>query len=228
MNIAIIGNSKSGINLKSYINSKGVKVKLIPYRKIKEHINDLQRSEIIFILTKDDEINRFYNNYKELLTNKKLFHFSGSIYHKKITSLHPIFAFSRKPLSTKEFENIIFTSELSPALIKSQLNWFRNKIIQINPLEKPYYHALLSIYFNFPLIIIEELSTIISKRFKIPVWYLNYAFKKNLENYFRTKQITGPIERNDRSTITRHLKALKKTDLEGLYKAVLKLRRRKI
>ncbi|MEW6013291.1 MAG: DUF2520 domain-containing protein [Elusimicrobiales bacterium] len=219
--IIIIGNSKAAINFSNYLKSIGVKNKIIPYRKTDSNKNAIKKAKTVFILTKDDNIQKFYRKYRKTIKDKKLFHFSGALTFKDITSLHPIYPFSKKPLTQKEFEKIIFTSE-NPKYIKSNLKWFKNEIVKINPCQKPYYHAVVSIYLNFPLLILRDLSRLIEKKFKIPKKYLRAVFFKNLKNFLKTEEVTGPIERKDKKTIKRHLKAIKKTRLLNLYEGMLK------
>ncbi len=218
--IIIIGNSKAAINLSNYLKSIGLKNKIIPYRKTDSSENAIKKAKTVFILTKDDNIEKFYRKYRKIIKNKKLFHFSGALTFKNIISIHPLYPFSKKPLTQKEFEKIIFTSE-NPKYIKSNLKWLKNEIIKINPCQKPYYHAVVSIYFNFPLLILRDLSCLIEKKFKIPKKYLQEVFLKNLNNFLKTGEITGPIERKDQKTIETHLKAIKKTKLLNLYKGMI-------
>lgn len=224
--IVLIGNSKSSVNLSSYLKSIRINHRIIPYRKSKFQKDKIKKAEVIFILTKDDEIEKFYNKNKDILISKKLFHFSGAVTHKHIISIHPVFSFSKKTISKEEFEKIIFSSE-NPGYIKKNLKWFKNKVIKINPQEKAYYHSLLSVYFNFPLIIIRELSDRITRKFNISKNYLKYSFIKNFERYIKTDEITGPIERNDKKTIKKHMKSLKNKRILSLYKEILKLARRR-
>ncbi len=220
--VIIIGNSKTAKALFSYLKYKSIKSRIIPYRKYQLYLNLIKKAKIIFILTKDDEIINFYNSVKEIIHDKKLFHFSGTIYHPAIISLHPIFSFSSKP-DKNEFKKIIFTSE-NPQHVRKTLNWFKNKIIKIPKNEKPYYHCLLTILLNFPLILINETLPILNKKFKIPKKYLKNLIKKNIENYFKTGYITGPITRKDKKTIYFHLKKMKSKKLKELYLAFLKLK----
>lgn len=218
--IIIIGNSKAAINFSNYLKSIGLKNKIIPYRKTYLNEKSIKKAKTVFILTKDDSIKKFYLKNRKIIKDKKLFHFSGALTFKNIISLHPLYSFSKKPLTQKEFEKIIFTSE-NPKYIKLNLKWFKNKIIKINTYQKPYYHAIVSIYFNFPLIMLRDFSRLIGKKFKIPKKYLQEVFLKNLNNFLKTGEVTGPIERKDGETIKRHLKALKKTKLLNLYKGML-------
>ena len=213
----LIGNSKAAKNFSAYLKSKGINHKKTALRKLK-FISKKLNFDAFFILTKDDKIISTYNKYLKNLY-KPVFHFSGCIYHPYITSMHPIFSFNKKTISKEEFEKIIFTSE-KPNEIKKNLPWFKNKIIQIKPSDKPYYHALLTIYFSFPFVIKNIVEKEI-KKFNIKPNYLNTIFRKK----FTEKKITltGPLIRNDKKTLKKHLKILKGKKFYKLYNEIIKL-----
>lgn len=223
-NLLIIGNSKAAKNFSTYLKFKKIKYKIIPYRKIALTHLDFAKYKTVFILTSDNNIIEFYKKFKKYLKrDTSLFHFSGAFYHKKIVSIHPIFSFKKKTIKPKDFEKVIFTSE-KPQYVKKQLRWLNNKIIKINPQQKPYYHAILSIYLNFPLIIKNILEKEINKNFKISTKYLEYVFLKNITDSVKSKNdITGPIIRNDTTTIKKHLFSIKNTPYYSLYTSILKL-----
>jgi len=216
----LIGNSKAAINFSSYLKSKGIKHSKVEFRKINLLKDKLNLFDVFFILTKDDKIIPVYKKYLKKL-NKPVFHFSGCIYHNKIVSMHPIFSFTKKPIPKKEFEKIIFTSE-NPKKIKEILPWFKNKIIEIKPKEKPYYHSLLTIYFSFPIIMKKIIEKEMQK-FSIDEDYLNKLFRKKFIE--KNITITGPIIRNDKKTIKKHLKALRKKPFFEIYLQLINLRR---
>lgn len=223
MDIILIGNSRASKNLSSYLKFRNIPHKKIPYRKINKYITHINKYSIIFVLTKDDEIMNFYTKYKRFINKKSLLlHFSGSLYTKHITSLHPLFSLKKKVLKPDDFEKIIFTSE-NPSYIKKNLKWFKNKIIKINPCDKPLYHALISIYLNFPLIIKKSIEDELIK-FKIPRNYLNYVFYRNIKDSLNIKNgLSGPVVRNDVKTIKSHLKVLKRTPFNSLYRSIIRI-----
>ena len=224
MNILIIGKSKAALNFSRYLKILKIKSKIIPYRELKKYKDHLTSNKIekycaVFILTRDEDIIPTYKRYLKGLKNKRIFHFSGSVYHKCITSIHPIFSFPDKPIRNKDFKNIIFTSE-NPEKVKKTIPWFKNKIIKINKKDKIYYHSLLTIYFSFPLII-KRIIEKEMKKFNIPRNYLHNLLKKKIEN--KNSNITGVLARNDKKIISKHLKSLKKTKYYGIYKEILKI-----
>ncbi|MGC9070164.1 MAG: DUF2520 domain-containing protein [Elusimicrobiales bacterium] len=223
MKILIIGKSKVAKSFSAYLRYRRINHKVIAYRKINSYAEKIKDYKTIFFISKDSEIDKFYRRFKKrIYPNAKLFHFSGSILHHKIVGMHPIFSFKEKPIAPFDFEKIIFTSE-DPSYIRKNLKWFKNRIIKIKPEQRVMYHALLSIYLNFPLII-KEITHRLLIKYGIPSKYLNYVFERNIKDALNSKKgITGPIARDDLKTIKKHLSALKKTEFLQLYKAILNL-----
>jgi hypothetical protein len=220
--ITIIGKSKAALNLAHYLDFIGIKYNLLEYRKSGKSQNIIKDSKIIFILTRDDEIINFYNKNLDLIKGKKLYHFSGALFHKNIVSLHPIISFSKKLLSKKDFEEIIFTSE-NPERIRKELLWFKNKIIKIKPKDKPYYHCLLNILFNFPPLLFKSISDDLINKFNLPKEYIDKRLKDVIERYIDDPEfVGGPLERGDRKTVAAHLKALSGKRLFYIYEGFLK------
>jgi hypothetical protein len=220
--ITIVGKSKAAINLSYYLKSIHIKHNFTGYHDFKKHLDLIKNSEILFILTRDDEILNFYKKNLKLLKGKKLYHFSGVLFSKNITSLHPVTSFSDNPLSKKDFEKIIFTSE-SPLKVKKELKWFRNKIIKINPADKPYYHCLLNILFNFPPLIFKSVSDELTNKFNIPEKYINQNIIKIVKRYIDNPYFSGgPFVRGDKRTIEAHLKSLKGKKIFYIYDGFLK------
>lgn len=221
--ILIIGKSKLAKTISKYLIKNNVKYKLIRFRDLDFYKDKLQKYNIILITTKDDFIEETYKKIKAHINrNTAIFHFSGSLYFKNMTSIHPIFPFKNKTLDPIIFEKIIFTSE-NPRYVRTKLKWLKNKVIKIEKTKKTLYHALLSIYLNLPLIIKSTLENEISKKFNISKIYLQKVFLENIKN----NQITGPIVRNDKKVIKLHLKSLLKTEYYLLYLATLNLWRKK-
>ncbi|MEF3279353.1 MAG: DUF2520 domain-containing protein [Elusimicrobiota bacterium] len=220
--ILIIGNSKASKNFSAYLNFIGLSHTILPLRKTIQYKSKIKEAKIIFILTKDDEILKFYSKNKKILSGKKLFHFSGTVYDKNILSLHPIISFPKNPITGKEFEKIIFTSE-NPVKAKKELRWFKNKIININPENKSEYHMLLTILLNFPLILIENSYQVLVKKYHIPEKYLSNLILKTIQNYIENNnQLTGPLIRKDFKTIKLHLKHLTRNPLRHIYYGFIK------
>jgi len=220
--ITIIGKSKAALNLSHYLNSIRIKHSLIRYRESEKYLDWIKNSETVFILTRDDEIINFYKKNFKLLKGKKLYHFSGFLYHREITSLHPVISFSKKVISKKAFEEIIFTSE-NPERIRKELLWFKNKIIKIKPKDKPYYHCLLNIFFNFPPLLFSSVVGELEYRFKIPKKYIDKRMSDIIKRYMDEPEFFGgPIERGDKKTVAAHLKALKGKNLFYIYEGFLK------
>jgi predicted short-subunit dehydrogenase-like oxidoreductase (DUF2520 family) len=247
LKIGFIGASKAGSSLGKYLMENNYAIagffsrdkqhsdycaslsKSNSYDSIMSLIND---SDIVFISTKDDEI----QNIKEYilanridLTGKYIGHLSGQkdsslLYgiSENIFSLHPLMTFSKYDVDSSEISKCSFFFEgTGYKFIKDFFSELPNSIIEISQKDKTKYHAAAVFASNFNNALIKVSIDIMSSigieepynRLK-PL--IEASYKNILENGIE-KSLTGPVKRNDFSTIGEHLKCLENDD-EILYR----------
>ncbi len=194
-------------------------------------------SDIIFITVPDSAIQSVYNQLlKYDIKDKILCHCSGAMSAKVFEniemygaygcSVHPAFAISDKRNSYKQIGNAFFTVEgdaHSLHIITELLDRLGNPYQVIDAESKCKYHTALATASNLVIAlyrISERLLTECGFSASSAESVINPLFLNNAENVCRNgalAALTGPIDRNDISTVEKHLSVLD-DETSDLYK----------
>ena len=223
----------SGYFSKTYENAvtAGEFTKSNSYKTIGELVN---KSDIIFITVPDSVIYDVYLSLKEYdLKGKILCHTSGALsagVFKDIHnhgaygySIHPSFAISDKMHSYEQLSDAFFTiegDEKKLDIIKELLKIMGNSYKVINADDKYKYHASLVMASNLviglyhtSLKTLKEcgFSDLEAKKVMDPLLFNN---AKSICGLGCVNALTGPVDRNDITTVKEHLSVLEGTSLE--------------
>ena len=195
------------------------------YMNLRHLVED---SDVLFVAIPDSAIAPMWEQLKMLpIQNKIISHFSGSLssavfsdierYHAYGYSIHPLFAINDKYESYKVISQAFFTIEGDP----KYLNWFQklfegfgNPVEIISGQDKVRYHAAAAMVSNLYVglaNLCEEMlrncgfSAANAHRALSPLMMGN---TENIVQYRPVGALTGPIERNDLSTVMDHLDSL--------------------
>jgi len=245
MNIGFIGAGKVGTAFGKYLSDKGLKVKGYYSRSKKSaenagdftsstvyyNIGDLiQRADIIFITTNDDEISKVCEILTQeglLYSGQILVHMSGG-YSSRILesakkkgcyiySLHPLQAFADIKKAVIDLEDTIFSIEGDEEkidVLKKILNTTGNKYFNITAEQKSIYHATACVLSNYLVTLIDyglslfETIGIDGEEGYKAVYPLIEGTLKNIHSLGTKKALTGPIARGDIKTIENHVKSI--------------------
>ena len=197
----------------------------------------IKESDAVFITVSDNAIGQVFDNIKHFPeTNGKIFcHtsgalsseiFEGSPYQVYGYSVHPMYAVSDKYTSYKSFSNAFITIEGSPEHLSEMVDIFSSSGLKTGTIDtsaKSKYHAASAVASNLVCGIYG-----FSKRLLTECGMDDEMAEKALCGLFRDNavgitekgvvaQLTGPLERNDISTVVKHLDVLNGDDKE-LYK----------
>lgn len=252
-NISFIGAGKVGTSLGKYFTEKGYNISGM-YNKTQpsllESCNflktkpfyDLQElvcnSDIIFITTPDNVINTVCDELVSLqnLKGKFFCHCSGSLSSKVLSkinnygaytySLHPLWAFSDKFTSYKNFQNAYISLEGTQSkisTIEDFITTLGNNFFLLSSENKSLYHASTVSVSNFVLALIKQGSDYLKLcgvDNESAIKALTPLILNNINN-FNDKgllnSLTGPIERGDFETISNHISSIPEEDID-LYK----------
>lgn len=189
--------------------------------------NKLSKCDIILVLISDKNIEGFIKENKGLKT-KTLIHFSGALYSRKISGVHPLMTFGEQMYDLKTYRSIPFIYEEGFQFSKI-FPKLRNKSYPIKPEKKGLYHALCVISGNFSVMLWQKVKQDFEEKLNLP-WqsllpYLEQTFK-NIESDI-DKSMTGPIVRDDTDTIKNNIRSLEEKEWKDLYIAFEKAYRRK-
>ncbi len=220
----IVGNGKVAKHFAHYFNL--LKIHFNCWNR-NQSIDELKQliinSDSVLLLIADNAIEPFIRKHS-FLHNKILIHFSGSLLTKHAFGCHPLMAFAHMLYDLSTYQSFPFIcddgvefTDLFPLL--------SNKSFQINNKSKAYYHAMCVIAGNFSQTLMCESQNKLSKELQLPDDILFPYLLQNTKNFIHNsdKSATGPMQRNDISTIDKHLIALKSDPLESIYHSFLQL-----
>lgn len=208
------------------------------YRNLSELV---KASDTIFITVPDGKIKSVYDEIKLCRINgKQICHCSGSLsvadtfpdisdYRAVGCSLHPLFPISSKFESYKELKNAFFCLEGDETHItewQMLLNSFGNRTRVINSADKSKYHTACAVSSNLVCAIVDTSVSLLeqcgfSRNDALSALYP--LALSNISNVFSrdtAQALTGPIERNDISTMKKHLECFESETEKQMYKAV--------
>lgn len=196
-------------------------------------------SDALFLTCPDGAIESVWNSLKRYnLKGKCICHCSGALSSAVFSdsdrsgvfgySIHPLFAVNSKKYSYREISKAYFTIEGNEKYIDywTQLfEGFGNPVKIITADNKVIYHSAAVFVSNLVCGLFNEGVELMKKcgfdeasaKAAISPIFLNNA--KTLAENGAVNALTGPLERGDAETISKHLKALPKTDAE-IYRVV--------
>ncbi|NLH01227.1 MAG: DUF2520 domain-containing protein [Clostridiales bacterium] len=189
----------------------------------------LSDNDVLFLTVPDGEILPVWNSIKMLpcVKNKIICHCSGALSSDIFSdaeelsvygfSLHPIFAFYSKTESYKRLSEAVFTVEGNPQKIDvlvSLVSKTGNIVRIIDGKDKAKYHASAVMASNFVTALIHASAEILcecgfSRQEAIGALLpLISGNLSNIRDAGTVQALTGPVERNDVRTVSRHLDCL--------------------
>lgn len=199
----------------------------------------VEDSDVLFLTVSDGQIVHVWEQLKsEHVRNKIICHCSGALSSEVFSdiagygnygySIHPLFAVSNKYDSYKELSNSYFTIEGASEYLNQMKEVFEklgNKVVVIDKKEKVKYHAAAAMCSNLVVGLInlsEDLLVQCGFDKESAHNAIAPIINGNMQHIIEdgtVNALTGPIERNDVSTVKKHLEVLKENELE-VYKSV--------
>ena len=214
----IVGNGRLSKHFQHYFSLKKISYKVWT-RNSEESFQSIgQSAKSVLVLIKDDEIQNFLdNNHKKLSNDKTWIHCSGMLSTNLAESAHPLMTFTDELYSIEKYESIIFITEKGRKSFKELFPELKNPNYEIESSEKILYHAFCVLSGNFTTMIWQFFFDYLkSKNIPESAAYLYLTtITDNLKN--NTAPLTGPIQRNDKNTIQKHLESLKDHPARNIY-----------
>lgn len=224
--------SNAGITVTGYYSKTGESAKeaaAFTNSKAFLTLDDLcNASNTLCIAVPDDEIGKVWDCIaKDQIQDKIICHFSGSLssvvfsgienYGAMACSIHPMYAFSDKFHSYEQLHTAAMTMEGNKEAVSRFRMIFEhlgNRVYELAPKDKIRYHAAAALSSNnvngLLWMAIQELVTCgFSEEEAKDILYP--VFENNVKNILKTDPVsalTGPVERGDIQTVTKHLATL--------------------
>lgn len=198
-------------------------------------------SDAVFLTVPDSAIKETYSALpKELLSGRQICHCSGAMsaeeafpniakYSAKAASIHPLFPISSKTESYKELSNAFFCIEGDCAKEWSAvLSGMGNPTRIITSDIKSRYHAACSVASNLVCGLMAESAELLEQcgfTEEEALSALEPLAMSNMKRIFTvgpTAALTGPVERNDVSTVKKHIACINGGNDSDIYRAVSK------
>lgn len=200
----------------------------LTHSKFFTKIDDLiTESNLIWITTTDDAIQSVATqiaNFSTALDTQKTFIHASGVHtisellplQKKgfsVATAHPLFAFSNPIENEKQLDNLFFTIEKKEGRLIELLSRTNNEYLLIKSEKKPLYHLASVVLSNY-LVTLSHISNQIYNRVGIENKDLNRATIPLIESVLSNIQkqgkeaLTGPIRREDKETIKKHIATL--------------------
>jgi predicted short-subunit dehydrogenase-like oxidoreductase (DUF2520 family) len=219
----IIGDGRVARHFKHYFNLVGITYNHWQRSQSNEQLQlSIAQSDCVLILIADDAIETFISRHTFLI-DKNLIHFSGTLNIDNAIGCHPLMTFSHELYDIHTYQSIPFVcdehvqfNELFPQL--------KNNSFNLNKDKKAYYHAMCVMAGNFSQILMRESSKKINSELNLPADILFPYLLQNTKNFISHPEnsATGPLERGDFSTISKHLQVLQGDELKSIYKSFIK------
>ncbi len=197
----------------------------------------IERSDALFLTVPDGSIPEVFDGIKEAVHNKIICHCSGALTAAEAFadadrwgafgySVHPLFAVSDRYDSYRELPGVFFALEGHERYMeqmKAFLTSLGNPVLTISAENKRKYHLAAAVASNHVIAVVSWSLKLLeecgfSEKEALgalkPILLGNMA---HLAEEGPLKSLTGPVERNDISTVKKHLEVLEKEEDRMLY-----------
>ena len=174
----------------------------------------------VLLLISDRCIDSFYVSYPQLQA-KVTVHFSGSVTCEGVLTAHPLMTFSTDLYDMEDYTSIPFICHEGGMAFEDMLPGVPNPHYRIPADAAAYYHGLCVMANNFTSLLWNKCYREFSSKWAIPkesLWPILRRTCRNLQERPETA-LTGPLVRNDMSTINKNLNALQGDPYQQVYRA---------
>lgn len=229
-NLGIVGSGCLATHLKHYLDMESVPYtcwsrsqdKCSPYSKLKG-------CKHIILLISDNSISEFILNNPKL-QKLNLVHCSGSLTIEEAAGIHPLMTFSKELYSLEEYRNVPFIGEKGRIGLKTIIPQLRNQYYELPSDKRSIYHALCVISGNFTNILWNKTIRDFQNKLNLPREVLYPYLERTVLNIQKSPldSLTGPIRREDKTTIKNNKRALQSPLWSKIYSLFNKVYQKEI
>ena len=219
----IIGNGRVARHFRHYLS-----LMQIPYlswhrdKSFTDLQEQLKHATHILLLISDSSIEHFLKENLKTSTAIRI-HFSGSHVSQFSHGAHPLMTFDDHQYTLQQYQTIPFIIDDDAPDFDKLLPGLPNPHTRLQKSLKAKYHALCVLSGNFSCMLWQKLFSDLEHELKIPAEmafpYLKQQTQNLLTNY--KTALTGPLVRNDTTTIKNNLHALEHDPFQEIYKSFI-------
>lgn len=221
----IVGGGKLARHFLHYFNLVGIHYLSCTRKNLSEFVKLSENVDRILLLIRNDEIESFIKEHKNKIASQKIWiHCSGVLSIDEAESAHPLASFSNVLFDKQFYSTIPFITEKGRKNFRELFPQLHNPSFEINKGQKEIYHAWCSMAGNFTTILWQNFFSFLQKdlHLQLNVAYpFLFTISQNLIH--ANDPLTGPLKRGDSETIELHLRLLKDSPMEDVYKSFVKL-----
>jgi predicted short-subunit dehydrogenase-like oxidoreductase (DUF2520 family) len=215
----LIGNGRLSRHLQHYFRLEGLDFATWSRSEGVPLEEALEGADRVLLLISDDAIEPFLAAHAG--GDRRLWmHCSGSLSTELADSAHPLLSFGDELYEVERYRRIPFVCERGRRRLPELIPELANPHFAIDSEDKPVYHALCAMAGNFTTMLWQKAFDDCRHRFGLPrevlLPYLE-SIAHNLEH--ASDPLTGPLARDDRAVIDRHLQELEGDPYHGVYRA---------
>lgn len=178
----------------------------------------LTSCDVILLAIKDSAIEKFYKQHLSD-SNKPCVHFSGALQLEKVYGFHPLMTFSNQLYSSEFYKTIAFISTHKDPQFEELFPKLSNPNFKIPADKKALYHSYCVVAGNFSNLLWKAVFERFKTQLELPEDVLKPYLQAVFENLHAnpTGSLTGPLAREDYTTIDKNLASLEGDELRNLY-----------
>lgn len=172
----------------------------------------------VLVLISDNAIDEFIQTHK---TNALWMHCSGSINSVYAFGVHPLMTFNQTLYSLEQYQQIPFVIDADAPPFNELLPGLPNHHVRLDKKLKTKYHALCVLSGNFSCLLWQKFFQTLAQDFNFPEQIGHPYLLQQMQNIIAnpTAALTGPLARNDITTIHKHLIALENDPFLEVYQS---------
>jgi hypothetical protein len=195
-----------------------------------ELMRKIREVNAIWILTSDQSIESVYRSLQEEMQKADcnpdhytFIHSSAASEIKGMHTIHPLMTFGPELYTLEQYQKIPFAMISSDSDELSESFTVPNPRFQVFSAQRALYHAYAVMMSNLPILLWSLSSKEAKNRLGLPPEIFDPILKQTLDNFLqhRSSALTGPIVRNDTTTVQKNLKALGSSPLVEIYQSFL-------